>query len=82
MAGSGEKSTRSSRVKTGGGGGSSEVLKFPRHRAEPPAVWPETANREDLWAETGDARSRKKRDRRSGGLELGVRWIVELIFWG
>lgn len=79
-AGSGEKSTRSSRVNTGGGGGLSNVLKFSRRRAETAAAWPGVAKREARWDEIGDARSRKKRDCRSEPLELGVLLDVEFIF--
>lgn len=65
-AGSGEKSARSSRVKTGGGGGSEEE-KFSRQRAETAAAWPGVAKRPPRWwEEIGEARSRKKGDSRAG----------------
>lgn len=57
---SGEKSTRSSKVNMGGGGGSVPP-KFSLQRAETAAAWPGVANL-PLWEEIGEARSWKKID--------------------
>lgn len=59
--GSGEKSTRSSKVKTGGGGGSDSAAKFSRHREEAAAACPGVANlppAPERLKEIGEARSR------------------------
>lgn len=53
---SGEKSARSSKVKTGGGGGSNPP-KFSLHSADTAAAWPGVTNF-PRWAEIGDAKSR------------------------
>lgn len=72
---SGEKSTRSSNVNIGGGGGSVPP-KFSLHRAETAAAWPGFTNL-PLWEDTGVAKSWKNID---FPVLLEGLWIDVLIF--